>query len=243
MCVSCRLVLGGCFRFPESVYYCSFFEFPSFCFFPLLIFHRDIESVFQKIVIQVLRLFKYTSTLKGRYIIGKVGRTAFMGNARSLLPTWSVPLVYYHNPWYSTPKTMDLGHSWRIVPQTDAQGPKKKQCRLGDLPGMWENCVLCVHLSVDCICPIVCPTADGSPASSLRLCLHVVLGTRFPRQAPNPMMPYGRPVSVAKPVTKLVVRARIWSTMPWYGLQQALVDNRLLRRSLPTKEDDCNKKK
>ena len=35
----------------------------------------------------------------------------------------------------------------------------------------------------------------------------------------------------AKPVTKLVVRARIWITMPWYVLQQAgtlHVGNRLL---------------
>ena len=29
---------------------------------------------------------------------------------------------------------MDLVHSWRIVPQTDAQSLKNKQYSLGDLP-------------------------------------------------------------------------------------------------------------
>ena len=50
------------------------------------------------------------------------------------------------------------------------------------------------------------PTADGSAASSLRS--HLVLGTSFSHQAPNPMIPYGRPGRVAKLVTMLVVRAR-----------------------------------
>ena len=40
-----------------------------------------------------------------------------------------------------TPRTMHLAHSWRFVSQTDAQHLKKKQCSLGDLPGVWENCI------------------------------------------------------------------------------------------------------
>ena len=48
-----------------------------------------------------------------------------ISNMRSLLPTWSVPLVCYPSPWHSTPRTMDLGHSWvwRIAPQTDTCCP------------------------------------------------------------------------------------------------------------------------
>ena len=73
------------------------------------------------------------------------------------------------------------------------------------------------------------PTADGLPASSLRP--HLVLRTRFGHQEPNPIMPYGKLGRAAKLITMLVVHARIWSTIPWYGLQQAItlhVGNRLL---------------
>ena len=35
------------------------------------------------------------------------------------------------------------------------------------------------------------------------------------------MMPHGKAGRGTKLVTMLVVRAHIWSTMPWYGLQQA----------------------
>ena len=38
---------------------------------------------------------------------------------------------------------LTLAHSWRFVPQTDAQGLKKKQCSLEDIPGVWENCIPC----------------------------------------------------------------------------------------------------
>ena len=69
--------------------------------------------------------------------------------------------------------------------------------------------------------------------SSLRL--HLVLGTSFLHHVPYPMMPYSKPGRVAKLMTMLIVwvcvRVRgcvfmyvcvcIWSTMPWYGLQQA----------------------
>ena len=48
---------------------------------------------------------------------------------------------------------MDLGYSLRFVPQTDAQGLKKKHCSLGDLPIMWENCISRVHLSIKRILP------------------------------------------------------------------------------------------
>ena len=61
------------------------------------------------------------------------------------------------------------------------------------------------------------PTADASSMSTLRL--RLVLGTSFARQAPNPMMSYGRPGRGAKLVTMLMVHAHIWSTMPWYGVQ------------------------
>ena len=62
-------------------------------------------------------------------------------------------------------------------------------------------------------------TQNGSPVSSLRL--RLVLGTSFARQPPNPMMPYSRPGRGANLVPMLIVHARIWSTMLWYGLQQA----------------------
>ena len=66
----------------------------------------------------------------------------------------------------------------------------------------------------------ICPTADVLSASTCSLRLRLVLGTSFARQAPNPMMPYGRPGRVAKLVTMLAVLALIWSTMLWYGLLQ-----------------------
>ena len=63
---------------------------------------------------------------------------------------------------------------------------------------------------------------DGSPASSLRL--RVVLEELVSRGNAYTMMSHGvpgpgRPAGPArgvKPVTKLVVRARIWSTTPKY---------------------------
>ena len=63
---------------------------------------------------------------------------------------------------------MHLAHLWRSVPQIDMQGLKKKQCRLGDLPGVWENCILRTHLGVYRTLPLFA-TQNGSPASSLRL--------------------------------------------------------------------------
>ena len=77
----------------------------------------------------------------------------------------SVPLVFYPIPWHSTPRKMDLGHSWHVVPQTDVHVLRKQQWSLGDLPGVWENRISRAHLRVQHILP----TADGSPASSLRL--------------------------------------------------------------------------
>ena len=65
-------------------------------------------------------------------------------------------------------------------------------------------------------------SADGLTASSLRL--HLVLGTSFVPQAPNPMMPYGRLGRVAKFVTMLVVcayleyNAVVWNPAGWHTL-------------------------
>ena len=71
--------------------------------------------------------------------------------------TWS--LFYPHEvchscTWPSShhstciPRTMVLAHSWCLVPQTDAQGLKKKQCSLWDLSGVWKNCISLAHPSV-----------------------------------------------------------------------------------------------
>ena len=49
---------------------------------------------------------------------------------------------------------------------------------------------------------------DGLPVSCLRL--HLVLGASFLCQAPNPMMPYGRPDRIAKLVT--MYNAVAWMT-------------------------------
>ena len=87
---------------------------------------------------------------------------------------------YSPSPRHSTPITIDMGHSWRIVPQTDAQGLKKKQCSLGDLPGTKENSL-----------------AHTLAFSSKRIALR----TSFSCQATNPLMPYSRPGRVAKLVT------------------------------------------
>ena len=67
-----------------------------------------------------------------------------MYTTRSLLPTWSVPLV----------SQLVLVHALCFVPQTDAQGLKKKQCSLGDLPGVWENCISRGHFSVNWTRPL-----------------------------------------------------------------------------------------
>ena len=45
---------------------------------------------------------------------------------RCPLPTWSVSLVYYPAPRRSTPRTMDLDHSWRIV-STDWRARSQKE--------------------------------------------------------------------------------------------------------------------
>ena len=112
---------------------------------------------------------------------------------------------------HNTPRTINLAHSWRFVPQTDAQGLKKKQCSLGDLPSVWENCISHTHLSVY----HVHSTVDGTPASSLRL--HLVIGTRFVHQAPNSMMPYGRPCNHACcACAHLEYSAVVWIAAGWH---------------------------
>ena len=145
-------------------------------------------------------------------------------NNRSVIPTWSAPLVYYPSPCHSTPRAMHLGHSWCIVPQTDAQGLIRRVRELcfallcllvGPLVSItssyfwsiiievnvtvsrywrkaneWINYLMyrymyLVHAPLVCrVHPLFAPQNGLSATISLRLHLHVVLGTS---QMPNPM--------------------------------------------------------
>ena len=55
-------------------------------------------------------------------------------------PTNCASAIYHLSS--PTQWTMNLAHLWPFVSQTDPHGFKKKQCSMGDLPGMWENCIL-----------------------------------------------------------------------------------------------------
>ena len=112
------------------------------------------------------------------------------------------------SPRRSTPRVMDLGHSWRSVPQTDAQGLKKKQCSLGDFI---PRCVREPYLVRAPVClsdaPICSPL---KMASNLRL--RLVLEELASRGNVYPMMAHGRPGRGSKTRDQArCVRARIWS--------------------------------
>ena len=78
---------------------------------------------------------------------------------------------------------MYLGHSRHIVPQ----GLKNKQRLVWATYAIYGRTVFHAHT----LAFIAFATQNDSSASSLTL--QLVLGTSFARQAPNPMMPYGRP--------------------------------------------------
>ena len=130
---------------------------------------------------------------------------------------WVVPEVYDMKCTYSTALySKNNGFGPFITYSTDWRVRSQKEAvQSGKLPSAWENCVPLTHLRV---CRVR-HTADGSPTSSLRL--RLVLGTSFPRQAPNPMMPYGRQCSKTRNHARcacahLEYNVVVWITAGWH---------------------------